>query len=596
MRTKLLLVVLLGLFMGAVASRAQWVSQTFALKAGWNAIYLYVQPEPRALDSVFAGLPVDMVYKWQRPEAAIQFDVDPGNPFPRPGDWQTWYPEDSDRQFLNTFGDLLANQAYYVHVTNVSGCALNLKGTPVLNSYVWPGNAYSLYGLPVPNSSAPTFTDFFSSSTDIPTLYGAASRIYTVSTGGYEYAVFQPNIQTVARGQAYWILCNQVSSYAGPLSVQIDGQDDGWMDFRGGTASKTITLRNNSTGETRRVVLRQQASEDPPPGDYSAVAGQVPLLYGVMNWDPDNLGVQYVPLPTVLSNVLAPGGTLKIDIKPNPAALANPVANSVYQSVLAVSDLDGENRTAVNQFIGVRFVASAQATGDPTGLWVGDVQVTGVNRARIGGLATNWNTSIVTPVERPFSFRILMEVASNGTVQLLQQAFVAWLPTTVQSVSGMDGTYLGGTNVVLHTLAEATAFMAAHTNGSVSRISAINFPFMDPVALSGTFGTSNSGSFFMPYDDRVNPFVHLYSPDHDNKEYNNGLPVNLSAGIESYDVARTLSFRFSATDSLGNRPADWGIDQWGGTYSETISGLLTPGATIQATGLFTLQKISGPSI
>ena len=162
MRTKLSSVVLLGLVVGAVSAQAQWVSQNFALQAGWNAIYLHVQPEPRALDVAFTNLPVDMVYKWQRPEAAIQFDVDPGNPFPRPGDWQTWYPPVSDRQFLSSFGDLLANQAYYIHVTNVSGCALNLKGTPVLNSYTWPGNAYSLYGLPVPSSAAPTFTDFFS--------------------------------------------------------------------------------------------------------------------------------------------------------------------------------------------------------------------------------------------------------------------------------------------------------------------------------------------------------------------------------------------------------------------------------------------------
>lgn len=595
MRIKLLLVVLLVLFLGVVSSRAQWVSQSFALKAGWNAIYLYVQPEPRDLDAVFTHLPVDMVYKWQRPEAAIQFDVDPGHPFPRPGDWQTWYPLGSEREFLRNFGDLLANQAYYVHVTNASGCALNLKGTPVLNPYAWPGNAYSLYGLPVPSSSAPTFTDFFSASADIPTPYGAASRIYSVSTGGYEYAVFQPNIQAPVRGQAYWILCNQVSSYAGPLSVQIEGQDGGWLDFRGGTAPKTIAVRNHSTNATRRVVLRQQASEAAPGGDYPAVAGAVPLLYGAMNWDPDNLGVQYVPLPAATTNVLAPGGVLKIALRPNPAALANPAADSVYQSVLAISDLDGENRSSVNQFIGVRFVASAQATGDPAGLWVGDVTVTGVNRARIGGLATNWNTASVTPVERPFSFRILMEVAGDGTAKLLQQAFVAWVPAAAQSVPGMDGSYLGGTNVVLHTLAEATAFVAAHTNGSVSRISAINFPFMEPVALAGTFGTSNSGSFFMPYDDRVNPFVHLYSPDHDNKEYNNGQPVSLPAGVESYDVARALSFRFSATDAAGNRPPDWGISQWGGTYSETVSGLLTPGATIQATGLFTLQKISSPS-
>jgi hypothetical protein len=596
MRNKYTLLAMLGLFGGALSAQAQWVTQTLPLKAGWNAVYLYVQPEPRALDTVFTNLPVDKVYKWQRPEAAIQFDVDPGHPFPRPGDWQTWYPPGGDQQYLSNLGDLLANQAYYIHVTNSAGCTLNLKGTPVLNPYSWPGNAYSLYGLPVPSSSAPTFTGFFSASSDIATPYGAASRIYTVSTGGYEYAVFQPNIQAIARGQAYWILCNQVSSYAGPMSVQIDGQDNGWMDFRAGTSAKTISIRNNSTNATRRVVLRQQVSETAPGGDYPAVAGSVPLLYGVMNWDPDNLGTQYLPLPTALTNVLAPGGVLKIDIRPNPAALANPVANSVYQSVLAVSDLDSDNRTSVNQFIGVRFVASAQATGDPTGLWVGDVLVTGVNRARVGGLATNWDTSVVTPVERPFSFRILMEVASNGTAKLLQQAFIAWLPTAVESVDGMDGTYLAGTNVILHTLAEATAFVAAHPSGTVSRISAINFPFMNPVTLSGTFGTSNSGSFFMPYNDRVNPFVHLYSPDHDNLETHNGQAANLSAGNESYDVTRTVSFRFSATDSSSNRPPDWGISQWGGTYSETVDGLLTPGASIRATGVFTIQKISGPSI
>lgn len=596
MRIKLLLVVLLGLFMGVVSSRAQWVSQTFALEAGWNAVYLYVQPEPRALAVVFTNLPVDRVYKWQRPEAAIQFDVDPENPFSRPGDWQTWYAPGGDPQFLSTFGDLLANQAYYVHVTNGSGCTLDLKGTPVLNPYVWPGNAYSLYGLPVPSSAAPTFTEFFSSTTDIPTPYGAASRIYAVSTNGYGSAVFQPNVQTVVRGEAYWILCNEVSSYAGPLSVQIEGQDGGWLDFRDGTSPKTITIRNARTNASCLAVLRQQASEAAPSGDYPAVAGSVPLLYGVMNWDPNNLGVQYVPLPAVLTNVLAPGGTLKIAIRPDPAAIADPAANAVYQSVLEVSDLDGDDRTSVNQIIGVRFVASPQATGDPTGLWVGDVVVTAVNRARIGGLATNWDTSVLTPVERPFQFRVLMEVASNGTAQLLQQAFVAWLPTAVQYVAGMEGTYLAGTNVVLHTLAEATAFVAAHTNARISRISAINFPFMDPVPLTNAFGTVNSGSFLMPYDDRVNPFVHVYSPDHDNKEYNNGQPADLEAGIESYDVTRTVSFQFSATDSLGSRPPDWGISQWGGTYSETVDGLLTPGASIRATGIFTLQKISSPSI
>ena len=98
----------------------------------------------------------------------------------------------------------------------------------------------------------------------------------------------------------------------------------------------------------------------------------------------------------------------------------------------------------------------------------------------------------------------------------------------------------------------------------------------------------------MAFDDPVNPFMHLYSPGHDNKEYRNGVAIPLGAGVESYDITRSVAFAFSDTDASGGRPLDWGITQWGGTYTESIEGLLTPGALIKTEGLFLLQKVSGP--
>ena len=594
--------------LAAGVADAQWMTQQLPLTPGWNAVYLHVQPEPRSLNTVFTNWPVDMVYHWQRPAVTVQYAVDPGNPFPRPGDWQNWYSAGSDAQYVSTFGDLLANEAYYVHVkTNASGFTLPLKGTPVVNSYSWPGSAYSLFGLPVATNAPRTFTDFFSLSSDIPTTYGMGSHIYNVSSAGREAVVYQPNVTTMVRGQAYWILCNNISTYGGPLTVSADGLSSGYMKFSDATTPRKLTICNVSTNTTRQVIVRQMDSEAAPTG--TNVPYRVSLLYGVMNWDPNNLGIQYKPLPAVLTNSLGPGASLTLSIRPDPSAMTN---NFVYQSILAISDLDSQGRTFVNHFIGVSFTTTPAATGgDPSGLWVGDVYVTGVNRARIG-LATNWDTSVITPVNSPFRFRVIMEVDNKRVAKLLQQAFVGWLPTTTETIQGVDGSYLAGTNVILHTMSEATVFVAAHTNGKVNRISAVNFPFMSPVTLAGFFGdysSAISGNFFMAYTNLVNPFVHIYSPEHDNLKYSNGQPAQRPAGEESYDITRTLSFQFSPTNSMGQTPPDWGISQWGGSYSESIEGLLTPATTnvtanttnifpaalIKAAGIFSIQKITGPS-
>ena len=68
-------------------------------------------------------------------------------------------------------------------------------------------------------------------------------------------------------------------------------------------------------------------------------------------------------------------------------------------------------------------------------------------------------------VARPFRYRVLMEVNDSGNAQLLQQAFVAWMPLAQSSVSGLSGSYLSGTNLILHSKADVERFMQSNPNG-----------------------------------------------------------------------------------------------------------------------------------
>ena len=43
----------------ALEAHAQWTTQSIQLRAGWNAVFIQVQPEPSACHAAFAGLPVE---------------------------------------------------------------------------------------------------------------------------------------------------------------------------------------------------------------------------------------------------------------------------------------------------------------------------------------------------------------------------------------------------------------------------------------------------------------------------------------------------------------------------------------------------------
>ena len=71
---------------------AQWTNQTIVLRPGWNSVFLEIQPEPRECDAVFAGVPLESVWAWNRRFSPIQFIQDPADLLPGQPDWLTYLP------------------------------------------------------------------------------------------------------------------------------------------------------------------------------------------------------------------------------------------------------------------------------------------------------------------------------------------------------------------------------------------------------------------------------------------------------------------------------------------------------------------------
>ena len=69
---RLIVLLLPALFFGRVSS-GQWISETFTLSNGWNAIYVRETPWPAALDDQLTNLPIRAVHRSFRLYDVAQF-------------------------------------------------------------------------------------------------------------------------------------------------------------------------------------------------------------------------------------------------------------------------------------------------------------------------------------------------------------------------------------------------------------------------------------------------------------------------------------------------------------------------------------------
>ena len=113
---------------------------------------------------------------------------------------------------------------------------------------------------------------------------------------------------------------------------------------------------------------------------------------------------------------------------------------------------------------------------------------------------------------------------------------------------------------------------------------------MPPLMLSGEgFLSEVSGQYVLGYDDPLNPFKHLYHPDHDNKPWGTG--TILAEGAESFSITNNVRLVWGTNTTSGNYTALWNPDETvTGTYEQTIGNLRR--VPIHLRGEFKLRRIA----
>lgn len=573
-------IILFCLFGVLVSAQGQWVTQDVELETGWNAVCLKVSLPDAMCDTVFQDLPVETVSWWCRGgDGAGGYSQSPDNPLPPSPDMRNWYrsgPQGS------TFFQLMGGESYLIKVSEP--VTLQFVGTPAQPCSVLFGGMPSLVGLNLPAGKQVMLSEYFAYYNHLSMSGPPFAGVDPTDAHSVSY----PSNKTLEPSDAVWVASDGEGAmdYSGPFELILGANKV--LAFQGVVSPQTLTIKNNADSE-RVLQLNSIASVTPPAGQ-GGIAGPVPLLRAVIDWSAGFPREIYEDFSMPWSTNLAAGAELELRLLPKVSVM--PTHADAYQSILTFSDLGSSDNSAIPGGRRCLYQVGVRADGDlaeqtqPTGLWVGNVVLDGVNRAQMrSGVSNVWNSASIQPASHPFSFRVILHVDEYGVTRLMKEAFLASVPEVG--------------NTLLASRDAALSFRTQHPDASIRRISSANFPFALPEVLAGgsfaTGGEALSATVLQAHDDKTNPFVHAYHPDHDNVKFLNGSMTNKISGAsgigdyESWAVNRDLVFTFADQDPIGANHK-WNISVTGGTYEETINGLNK--TEIKTRGAFRLNKVS----
>lgn len=279
-------------------------TQTVALDAGWNAVFLDVTPDVTEPDALFEGMPVDIVATYFPTVTGVQFIADPSEiPWKKPG-WAVWYSPDHAEAAFGSLTELVGNRPYLVHTTRAAEWVVS--GTAHFHRLVWQPNSFNLVGFPVDAANPPTFAEFFGSS-----RAHAGARFYKLESGSWR-KVTSPATERVRAGAAYWVYCAGRSDYQGPLNVSFGGLDR--LDFGAVIDVAEVTIRN--------------AGESPADVVLESEPGLPPLRR--VQLDRETLAYEFEPLPAQLSlGELPRGGAVDMKLQVRRDAMPQAQSNGL---------------------------------------------------------------------------------------------------------------------------------------------------------------------------------------------------------------------------------------------------------------------------
>ncbi len=569
--------------------QAQWVQQQIALRPGWNAVFLEVDPAPADCDSALAGLPIESVWDYNPSADSAQFVQDLSTLLPGAPGWLTWFPPAHPLAGQGSLSGLRDGRAYLIKTTNAQPVTWTVTGRPSLRRATWRTSGLNLVGFHV-GTPGPTFQSLFAGQAGL-----AGQPVYTLDATGVWRAIADLTTARPKPGEAYWIRCRQPAQASGTLLLE-SGSRRGFH-FGPSTGEQSVRLRNASSGP-RNLTIRMVASA-PSPAGQRPVAGPVPLRYWRAGFATTNLGWEPFPAALIFTN-LAAGQEWNIRLGVQGTALAAAAAGALFQGLLEVADDAGTRwliplsaGQAADGFTGGDFHA-ASAPGDSpfAGLWVGDVQLDAVSQP-----AHASDPAATRPAGGNFSFRLIVHVDGQGAASLLSQVFLVRKPPVL--TPDLDDPFVNRVEIPARTVAVTDESFIPGLIGSAEltgrRVSSPAFVLDQPLALAGgAFGTGTvQAQFSLDYDHPLNPFKHVFHPDHNNLDER--FEQKLPEGRESFTVTRAVSLAFTATDPLGVNPPGWGATEVGGTYRETVTGLHR--SALHTRGNFRLVRVlSAPTL
>ena len=356
----------------AATATAQWQSTTYALKGGYNAIYLHGDATYATPDELFASdTGVLEIWRWNPNPTQVQFTADPLIPAPGTPEWNVWYrtPDNGQTSDLTA---LFGQTAYLVKCDGTAGTShsVKIKHRPLPPSNAWVRNGANLLGFPS-STSNPTFSNYFAT---FPAAIAANTKIFKYIGGPLGPAnpiqVFQPASEPLNRNQAYWFEAEVTGNYYAPLEISLSSV--GGLSF--GRAGEQIIARlRNRTGAPVTLTLESVAENagDVPASQTGATA-PVPLTRLTFNTET----LVWTPAPiaagTSFTKVIGPQATaeLRLGIDRDDPAMAGAANGALFASFLRITDS------------GNLFDVSLPATArkdSRAGLWVGDIEVTDVS-------------------------------------------------------------------------------------------------------------------------------------------------------------------------------------------------------------------------
>lgn len=541
----------LMLFVGGGAGlHAQWKTETYALRGGWNAIYLHGDASHTTPTELFRNYPTVLeVWRWNPNPDQTGFTSSPSDPSATSSEWTIWKRDDADEQQLT---GMIGQSAYLVRCSGASTTITNvaIPQRPKPPAATWLVTGANFLGFPA-TTATPVFNSYFAS---FPVAITTPAKIYKYIGGDLNASnplQIAPATERLDRNLAYWFEATTVGNFTAPVEYELPGTDG--LAFGRTTSALTIGVMNRTTSAIT-LTFSTQNSETAPTGQ-TGITGPVPLTRRVF----DSATNTYTETAIVGSFTVSIPASGRVDVSfglDRTQLTGNSSAH--YASLLRVRD-------SAN-FSDVYLPVSAQ-TATTAGLWLGEVSVNSVTSTVAGSPGST--------TTRPFPLRVLIHVDASGVARLLSQAYVG----TLASAGNLPGVTLRETNLL------------ASAKASALRLVSSQMPL--DLAIASTSGTFALGStlvhgFTVGFNDPTNPFVHQYHPDHDNRNARGA--AYTTPGAESYSITRTCKFTFTTEPPDGSSVSGWGTTIFGGTYTETITGLHRLPLTVG--GTFTLRRVS----